>query len=79
MIKISKGLDLPISGTPENILEDVDVRTCGVLGTDHVGFKPTLKKNIGDEVKAKKIKIYTLLAQPLDVLRISIEVIKDDY
>ncbi len=55
MIKISKGLDLPISGTPENILEDVDVRTCGVLGTDHVGFKPTLKKNIGDEVKAGEI------------------------
>ena len=45
MIKISKGLDLPISGIPEPIITDTPkVTSVSLLGNDFTGMKPT--KNI---------------------------------
>jgi len=51
MIRIKKGLDLPISGQPEAVVEDARaVRTVAVLGEDYPGMKPTMLVQEGDEV-----------------------------
>lgn len=52
LIKIKKGLDLPISGKPEQRVEDARaVRHVAVLGVDHVDLKPTMHVAEGDKVK----------------------------
>lgn len=53
MIKISKGLDLPISGKPSTIITDKPKNSSvAVLGNDFVGMKPTMLVKVGDQVKA---------------------------
>ena len=52
MIKISKGLDIPISGMPSNEVENSAVRSVGVVASDYPGLKPTMMVNIGDTVRA---------------------------
>jgi Na+-transporting NADH:ubiquinone oxidoreductase subunit A len=57
MIKITRGLDLPILGAPEQHVEDARrVRSVALLGRDYVGMKPTMAVQEGDRV---------LLGQPL--------------
>ncbi len=52
MIKIKKGLDLPISGAPRQSIESGNVvRTVALLGDDYVGMRPTLEVQVGDAVK----------------------------
>lgn len=52
MIKIKKGLDLPISGAPKQTIEKgQSVRSVAVLGFDYVGMKPTMEVKVGDKVK----------------------------
>lgn len=52
MIKIKRGLNLPISGAPKQTIEDgPSVRTVAVLGSDYVGMKPTMLVKVGDQVK----------------------------
>ena len=52
MIEVKKGLDLPITGAPEQRIEDAQpVRHVAILGTDYVGMKPTMKVQEGDKVK----------------------------
>ena len=52
MIKIKKGLDLPIAGAPEQRIDDARaVRTVAVLGEDYVGMRPTMAVQVGDRVK----------------------------
>ena len=52
MIKISKGLDLPITGSPEQTISDgAAVKTVAVLGPDYVGMKPSMCVKVGDQVK----------------------------
>lgn len=49
---IKKGLDLPITGGPEQKIENGNkVSSVAVLGTDFVGMKPTMLVNEGDTVK----------------------------
>jgi Na+-transporting NADH:ubiquinone oxidoreductase subunit A len=49
---IKKGLDLPITGRPEQKIEDGNkVKTVAVLGMDYIGMKPTMMVNEGDKVK----------------------------
>lgn len=51
-IKIKKGLDLPISGKPQQQVETARaVRHVGVLGGDHIDLKPTMLVAEGDSVK----------------------------
>ena len=53
MIKISKGLDLPISGNPSTHITDKPKNTSvALLGSDFVGMKPTMLVKVGDQVKA---------------------------
>lgn len=52
MIKITRGLDLPILGAPEQTIERArTVRSVALLGHDYVGMKPTMAVKVGDKVK----------------------------
>lgn len=52
MIKIKRGLDLPIAGNPEQQIHDgPKIRTVGIVGFDYVGLKPTMAIQVGDKVK----------------------------
>jgi len=52
MIKIRRGLDLPISGVPEQaISEGPKIRSVAVIGFDYHGMKPTMAVQVGDKVK----------------------------
>ncbi|MDX1589652.1 MAG: Na(+)-translocating NADH-quinone reductase subunit A [Oleiphilaceae bacterium] len=52
MIKIKKGLDLPIDGAPEHTIEEGRrVREVALTGFDYVGMKPTMAVREGDRVK----------------------------
>lgn len=49
---VRKGLDLPISGAPEQRVEDGPaVDACALIGADYVGLKPAMKVDVGDRVK----------------------------
>src|SRR5690606_42064016 len=52
MIKIRRGLDLPISGAPEQtIVDGPRIRSVAVIGFDYHGMKPTMAVQVGDKVK----------------------------
>ncbi|MBT3225892.1 MAG: Na(+)-translocating NADH-quinone reductase subunit A [Deltaproteobacteria bacterium] len=56
MILIKKGLDLPITGVPEQVINKGNpVKSVAVIGTDYNGMKPTMKINEGDTVKLGQI------------------------
>ena len=49
---IKKGLDLPISGRPELVVEEgAKVGTVAVSGPDFIGLKPAMAVEVGDKVK----------------------------
>jgi Na+-transporting NADH:ubiquinone oxidoreductase subunit A len=51
MIKIKRGLDLPISGAPDQVIsEGPSTRSVAVIGFDYVGMKPTMLVKEGDRV-----------------------------
>ncbi|MEM7739602.1 MAG: Na(+)-translocating NADH-quinone reductase subunit A, partial [Pseudomonadota bacterium] len=51
--KLRKGLDLPVSGRPEEGIDDGPVvRSVAVLGADYIGLKPRLAVSEGDVVGA---------------------------
>lgn len=52
LFKISKGLDLPIAGEPEQkVYEAKTPRSVAVVATDYVGMKPRMEVSVGDVVK----------------------------
>jgi Na+-transporting NADH:ubiquinone oxidoreductase subunit A len=52
LFKINKGLDLPISGQPDQKIDNAaEVDSVAILGTDYVGMKPTMLVEEGDRVK----------------------------
>ena len=57
MIKIKKGLDLPITGAPEQAVSAATpvVRSVAVCGPDYVGCKPTMAVKVGDRVKLGQV------------------------
>lgn len=56
MIKIKRGLDLPITGSPEQRIDDArQVRSVAVVGFDYHGMKPTMEVREGDRVKLGQI------------------------
>ncbi|OUS34870.1 NADH:ubiquinone reductase (Na(+)-transporting) subunit A [Oleispira antarctica] len=56
MIKIKQGLDLPITGTPEQqISQGNTVTEVAVVGPDYVGMKPTMAVKEGDRVKKGQV------------------------
>ena len=56
MIKITRGLDLPISGLPDQRIEPGSkVRSVAVVGFDYNGMKPTMAVKTGDRVKTGQL------------------------
>ncbi len=52
MIRIRKGLNLPIVGSPKQSIENAaQVSSVAVLGSEYVGMKPSMKVKVGDKVK----------------------------
>ncbi len=52
MIKIQKGLSIPLAGAPASELDQsVTVRAVALLGDDYPGMKPTMAVQAGDVVK----------------------------
>ncbi len=52
MIKIKKGLDLPITGVPsQKIYNTHAVKEVAINGPDYIGMKPTMFVKAGDKVK----------------------------
>jgi Na+-transporting NADH:ubiquinone oxidoreductase subunit A len=52
MIKITKGLNLPIAGAPAmKIFDGPKISTVAIVGDDYVGMKPTVMVQEGDKVK----------------------------
>ena len=51
MIKIKRGLDLPISGAPEqSIAEGNAARSVALIGFDYIDMRPTMQVAEGDRV-----------------------------
>lgn len=56
MIKINRGLDLPISGAPVQVIDaGPKSRSVAVIGFDYVGMKPTMAVQQGDRVKTGQV------------------------
>jgi Na+-transporting NADH:ubiquinone oxidoreductase subunit A len=52
MIKIKRGLDIPLAGAPSGELDSsLTTRAAGLLGADYHGMKPTMAVQEGDVVK----------------------------
>ena len=56
MIRIKRGLDLPITGAPEQRIQaGRPVRSVAVIGFDYHGMKPTMAVQVGDRVKLGQV------------------------
>ena len=56
MLKIKKGLNLPIAGKPSSEIDDTKtVRSVAILGEDYPGMKPTMAVAVGDSVKKGQV------------------------
>jgi Na+-transporting NADH:ubiquinone oxidoreductase subunit A len=56
MIKISRGLDVPLDGAPDQQIEDAPpARAVAVLGGDYEGMKPTMEVQVGDRVSSGQL------------------------
>lgn len=52
MIKIKRGMEIPIQGAPQQVIEDAPAtRAVALVGFDYVGMKPTMAVAEGDRVK----------------------------
>lgn len=52
MHKISRGLNLPISGEPDqSVIESRSVETVGLIADDYIQMRPTMAVEVGDTVK----------------------------
>lgn len=56
MIKVKKGLDLPITGSPvQEVAEGLKVSKVALIGDDVVGMKPTMEVKVGDKVQTGQL------------------------
>ncbi|TEW47657.1 Na(+)-translocating NADH-quinone reductase subunit A [Psychromonas algicola] len=56
MITIKKGLDLPISGAPEQVIQNGPaISEVAILGEEYVGMRPSMAVKVGDVVKKGQI------------------------
>ena len=52
MITIKKGLDVPVTGTPQQVIHDGSpIKSVATLGEEFVGMRPTMFVKVGDRVK----------------------------
>ncbi|QDF68590.1 Na(+)-translocating NADH-quinone reductase subunit A [Shewanella sp. SNU WT4] len=56
IITIKKGLDLPITGAPEQVIINAHVpKQVALLGEEYIGLKPTMLVEVGDKVKKGQV------------------------
>lgn len=56
MITIKKGLDLPISGAPEQVIQNGPaISEVAILGEEYVGMRPSMAVKVGDSVKKGQV------------------------
>ncbi|MBY6187013.1 Na(+)-translocating NADH-quinone reductase subunit A [Marinobacter hydrocarbonoclasticus] len=56
MITIKQGLDLPISGGPEQVIQDGPaIARVAILGEEYIGMRPTMSVKEGDRVKKGQV------------------------
>jgi Na+-transporting NADH:ubiquinone oxidoreductase subunit A len=56
MIRIKRGLDLPISGKPSQTIQDGPrIRNVALVGFDYNGLKPTMAVQAGDKVRLGQV------------------------
>lgn len=56
MIKIKRGLDLPIAGAPRQVIELAEpVHSVALVGADYVGLKPSMRVRVGDRVRKGQV------------------------
>ncbi|QLE87868.1 Na(+)-translocating NADH-quinone reductase subunit A [Shewanella sp. Scap07] len=56
MITIKKGLDLPITGGPEQVIHDGPaIKHVATLGEEYIGLRPTMKIKVGDKVQKGQV------------------------
>ncbi|CAM5200072.1 Na(+)-translocating NADH-quinone reductase subunit A [Alishewanella longhuensis] len=56
MIKLKKGLDIPLAGSPkQEITTGNTITTVAVLGEEYVGMRPTMAVEVGDTVKKGQV------------------------
>lgn len=56
MIKVRRGLNVPVAGVPQQHIETArSVRRVALLGQDYVGMKPTMEVQVGDRVKTGQV------------------------
>lgn len=56
MIKIRKGLELPITGAPQQVVDSASrVTSVAVIGSDYHGMKPTMLVQVGEKVKLGQV------------------------
>lgn len=56
MIKLNKGLDLPIAGAPEQVIQEGPLtRSVALIGYDYVGMKPTMLVKEGERVTTGQV------------------------
>ena len=52
MFRITRGLDLPITGQPKpQIVAGPNVSRVGIVASDYIGMKPTMLVQVGDKVR----------------------------
>ena len=56
MITIKKGLDVPVSGAPQQVIHDGNaIKTVATLGEEFVGMRPTMSVKVGESVKKGQV------------------------
>jgi len=77
MIEVKKGLNVPISGSPSDVLDiSKNSRSVALLGSDYPGMRPTMLVEKGDKVKLgqplfEDKKILVLFLHRLQVVGLS--------
>jgi len=51
MIRIRRGLDVPLPGAPDGAVETASVRHVAIVGDDHAGLRPRLAVAVGERVR----------------------------
>ncbi|MEH6635049.1 MAG: Na(+)-translocating NADH-quinone reductase subunit A [Halioglobus sp.] len=56
MVKIKRGMDIPLQGAPQQVIEDAPAaRAVALVGFDYIGMKPTMAVREGDRVKVGQL------------------------
>lgn len=56
MIKLKKGLDIPLAGSPkQEISTGNSIKTVALLGEEYLGMRPTMAVEVGDKVKKGQV------------------------